>query len=44
MDKKIIPDLIEKGIAWFGIDYTLKLKNKKNETWWMTKNPSNRGT
>lgn len=41
MDPEIIPDLMEKWIAGFNMDYVLKRKRKKNETRWMTKSSSN---
>ena len=46
MDKRIIPDLIENGIAWFSTEYILNYKwnKKKHETRWVTTNSSNGGT
>lgn len=36
----IIPELIEKGIAWYSLNYVLKNKKKLNETRWRTWNPT----
>lgn len=40
----VIPELIEKGIAWYSCDYVLHNKKKLNETRWRTWDHINRGT
>lgn len=46
MVPETIPELIEKWIAWYSIDYILNRKyhKRKHETRWMTTNPSDGGT
>lgn len=46
MIPETIPELIEKGIAWYSTEYILNYKwnKKKHETRWVTTNSSNGGT
>ena len=37
----VIPELIEKGIAWYSCDYVLHHKKRLNETRWRTWNSNN---
>ncbi len=43
-DKKIIPELMAKWIAWYTPDMLYQKKNRKYEKRWMTTNSNNGGT